>query len=224
MNRKILISAVLALSFVLTSSSCSDASFGDAVMTFLGFDTYDYLGEAAAVYHETDSEIATELVEMTKMLSISSLEIAPFSGANEAATVARDAILNYMLNNNYGKYTGNPEILEKAEEKYPQYHITTLIPAKDFENMVYKSFGGSEKITHKDGEIFKYLDKISAYTSISQPFANDIEAIVSECVETEKTYRLTFRNKFGDTESPEYFALILKRDDGTMFIKSLNEK
>jgi hypothetical protein len=223
MKKKTIILTILSI-ITLALTSCGDASFGDTVMAFLGFDTHDYLSEAATAHHEPDSEIALELVEMTKMLSISSPEIAPFSGAKEASSVARDAILNYMLNSNYGKYTGNPEILAKAEEKYPQYHITTIIPAKDFENMVYKSFGGNEKIAHKDGEIFKYLDKISAYTSISQPFANDIEVTVTECVETEKTYRLTFKNQYGDKESREYFALIIKREDGTAFIKTLSEK
>lgn len=193
-------------------------------MLLLGFDTHDYLGEEVTETHAPESDISLELAEMTRMLSISSPLLPVFSGAKEAVSSSRDAILNYMLNENYAKYTGNVSLLTSAAEKYPQYNINTLIPAGDFENIVYKAFGGNEKITHKDGKIFKYLDKADAYTSLGQPVKNEIEITVISCAETERTYRLTVKNKLDGIESPEYIILIIKRADGIKYIKSVAEK
>lgn len=222
--KKYIICVTIIIILVFVTTSCADNAAFEKFMNFLGFDTHDYLGEEVIALHEPDSEISVELAEMTRMLSISSPNIPVFSGTKEAASNSRDAILNYMLNTNYAKYTGNTSLLTAASEKYPQYHISTLIPAKDFENTVYKTFGGKEKITHKDGDIFKYLDKVEAYTSIGQPMQNEMEIIVIKCEESENTYRVTIKNKLDGKESPEYYILIIKRSDGTKYIKSIELK
>ena len=208
----------ILLTAVCTMTSCQAA---EGLMSRLGFDTHNYRGERAIATHMPDSEIAAELAEMVNALGLHSPYLTPFSGAKEAAQVCRDAVLNRMLSENYARYAGNTALLAEAAQAYPQMQISVLIPADDFEAVIYASFGGSEKITNKNGEMFRYLDKIDSYTTAASPQKSDVVTTVTFCEETEKTYRLHFRNTLGEVVSPEYFALIIKRDDGTVYIRSL---
>ena len=91
---------------------------------------------------------------------------------------------------------------------------------------MYQYFGGDVKITHRDGEMFKYLSKVGAYISPVTPVSSGLEPQVTYLAETAKTYRVKFRvvaAEGDDVDSPEYFALIIKRDDGTHYIKKLLE-
>lgn len=203
---------------MLVLTSCNAA---EGMMSKLGFDTHNYRGEKTLATHIPDSETARKLAEMMGALSVNSPYLSPFSGAKEAAQVCRDAILNRMLAESYARYAGNTALLTKAAQSYPQMQISVLIPADDFESVVYATFGGSEKITNKNGEMFRYLDKIDAYTTAASPQQSSVVTTVTLCEETERTYRIRFRNTLGDVVSPEYFALIIKRDDGTMYVRSL---
>ncbi len=215
----IITAALLFLSFPLISCSSVIETFN----SIMEYNNKDYILEEVIHTYSPNDEVSLELAEMTRMLSIESPYLEEFSGAGEASSKYRDCILNYILTNNYSKYTGNIKLLDKAMQEYPQYHITTLIPLSDFEYTVYRYFGGNEKINNKDGTLFKYLDKVEAYTSIGQPQKNILDITVTSCEETQNTFRLTFYNTVNDIVSPEYFALIVKREDGTMYIDYLTE-
>lgn len=196
---------------------------GEGLMAKLGFDTHDYRGEKVLAVHEPDSEIARTLAEMTRTLTVASPLLPSFSGAKEAADVCRDAVLNHMLKTGYAQYAGNGALLKKAAEAYPQMQLSILIPAEDFASTVYESFGGREKITNKSGAMFRYLDKVAAYTTAALPVNSEVEIRVTLLEETERTYRLYFVNTLDTVTSPEYFALIIKREDGSLYFSELSE-
>lgn len=202
-------------------SSCSAA---ESFMSSLGFDMHDYSGEAVTAEHTADSDISLRLADMVQMLLLNTPYLEPFSKMSEALDIYRDAVLNYMLGEEYAKYSGNLTLLDSAAREYPQLVITTAIPVSDFEAVMYRCFGGSDKVTNRDGKYFTYLDKISAYTAVSGVITSSVEVTVTECVETKNTYRLTFYNTLGSSVSPEYTAMIIKREDGTLYFKSLTEK
>lgn len=211
---------LLVLCTLLPLTSCGAA---ERLLSRLGFDTHNYRGEKTLVDHEPDSETAQSLASLMGSLSVNSPFLTPFSGAKEAAQACRDAILNRMLEQSYARYVGNAVLLAKAAEAYPQMQINVLIPADDFEAVVYADFGGSEKIANKDGAMFRYLEKIDAYTTAASPQPSAVVTKVLSCEETERTYRLIFRNFLDGAESPAYFALIIKREDGTLYIRELSE-
>jgi len=211
---------LLLLCTLFPLTSCGAA---EGLLSRLGFDTHNYRGEKTIADHAPDSEAAQVLTELVRTLSVNSPSLTLFSGAREAAQSCRDAILNRMLEESYARYAGNTVLLSKAAEAYPRMQINVLIPADDFEAVVYARFGGSEKITNKDGALFRYLDKIDAYTTASGPLTSEVVTQILSCEETERTYRLTFRNSLDDTVSPVYFALIIKRNDGTLYIRELSE-
>lgn len=204
--------------FILTLSLSSCGVVNEFLAT-LGFDTHDYEGEAVIETYESDSEKAAELTEMIRTLSINSIDIPTFSGTKEAISLCRDSLLNYMLAHNYTKYTGNIELLDEASAEYPYLRVATLIPADDFENEAYRYFGGKEKVTNENGKLFTYLEKVSAYTTVTEPSATDMEIRVISLEETEQTFRIRFRCSLDGAESDEYFALIIKRADDSCYFK-----
>ena len=96
-----------------------------------------------------------------------------------------------------------------------------MIPADDFEATMYEYFGGSVKIVHRDGTFFKYLKKVEAYISSIVPDDSGIVPEILSVDETAKTYRVRFRCTAEDGTEKEYFALIIKREDGTHYFKKL---
>lgn len=213
-----------ALLFVLIVQMLALTACGEGLMSRLGFDTHDYKGESVIRTYSAESEIAAELVAMTRALTVVSPILTPFSGTKEASEVCRDAVLSYMLRESYAQYAGNAVLLEKAAEAYPQMQLTVLIPAGDFEKVIYATFGGRERITNGDGELFTYLEKADAYTTAAPVLHSEIETTVLRLEETERTYRLYFTNTLGEITSPTYCALIIRREDGTMYFSELTVK
>ncbi len=187
----------------------------------LGFDTYDYMSEKIINLHDTDGEVAEAVSEILDILITDSTELSTFENMTDAIREYRDEVLTYMLETNYLKYSGNTEMIERAAREYPEYNITQIIPQSEFESTMYRYFGGNVKITHKDGSKFKYLSKVSAYISPVIPSADVLTADISYIGETAKTFRVKFTVVSEESESEEYFALIIKRDDGTLYIKKL---
>ena len=211
------------LLFLLILSMLSLTACAEGLMGKLGFDTHDYRGEDVIAVHAPDSEIAVKLSEMTKVLTVSSPMLTPFFGAKEASDACRDAILNHMLRTGYAQYAGNGALLAMAAEAYPQMQLNVLIPASDFESVVYAMFGGSQKITNKNGALFRYLERVDAYTTAALPLESDVETHALLLEETERTYRLYFVNTLDAVTSPEYFALVIKRSDGSLYFRELSE-
>lgn len=210
---------LFCLTIVLLSLNTTSCGFLDK----LGFDTYDYMSEDIVTIHQTDDETTARLESLLSILITDSTELPLFDNTSTAIKEYRDAVLKYMLNDDYAKYSGNTELIEQANEVYPEYRITQVIPAGEFEATMYRSFGGDVKIDHKDGGKFKYLSAIEAYVSMVDTVSSDYRIEIYALSETEKTYRVRFFVKSSDdqTTSGEYFALVIKREDGTLYIKKL---
>ncbi len=193
----------------------------------LGFDTYDYMSEPVTQTHDANGETAAGIEELLMVLVTDSLILPTFDSMADAIPAYRDAVLEYLLVNDYAKYSGNTKLIERAVEKYPEYQITQVIPELEFESMMYRCFGGDVMITHGDGNKFRYLPEAAVYVPMLATADHGYYTDVTALTETEKTYRVRFRVKSrpdtGETpvESDEYFALVIKREDGTMYMKKL---
>lgn len=218
MRRRINIVFFIPL-FFIALYGCGARDF----LSTLGFDTHDYEGEEILETYDGDSEKARELTNMLEVLTVNSPSIASFDGANEAMENCRDAVLNYMLNHEYAKYTGNIALMDQVKETYPQMQISAIIPADDFENFVYTYFGGKQKIKNITSTLFVYLDKVNAYITVAQPQENNIEYNIQKIEETQNTYRIYFTCSLHDEISPLYKTLIIKRDDGNCYFRYLKE-
>ncbi len=213
--------APLLLAAVLSLASCSGGELYSSIMSSFGFDMNDYEAEAVVRVVPPEDAGYSEIEKMIGILTLDSAHIAPFENPREAASGNRDAILNYMLNTSYSAYSGNSELLAEASREYPQYNITTLIPEADLESTVYRWFGGSSSVKHESSARYPYLSRVGAYTAAGQPMQVTVTVDINNCVETEHTYRVSFSltDENGETES--YSAMIMKREDETMYMKYL---
>ena len=213
--------AIAALCIILACVMLSSCSLGNAILASMGFDTYDYEGEEVEEVLPNDCDEVREVAGMIKILSVNNPTLPTFDSSGEAVESCRDSILNYMMCTGFAKYTGNTELIEEAQAEYPELRLITVIPAGDFEDFVYTYFGGNAKVTNKSGELFIYLDKAEAYTSVTVPIESEIAVNVIACEKTERTYRLKFTCSLGDVTSHVYRALIVNREDGSSYFKSL---
>lgn len=207
--------ALLILAASLCFAGCAAREF----FATLGFDTHDYDAEEIISEYESDGEKAEEICEMVKTLTINSVEIPEFRGTKDAISHCRDSLLCYMMNTEYAKYTGNPELLETAAKAYPHMRFSVIIPAEDFSNAAYKYFGGKEKVSNKSGNMFEYLDRIECYITAAPSQENSLTVNCISLYETENTYRFTFNCTVGEETGDDYFALIIKRDDESCYFK-----
>ena len=215
------ISAFLALVLLLGSlTSCG-------LLDRLGFDTYDYMSESVIRTHDATGETAVLLEELLMVLVTDSSVLPTFERMGDAITFYRDAVLEELLAGNYAKYSGNSKLIERAMKVYPEYQITQVIPELEFEATMYRCFGGDVMITHRDGNKFRYLSGVGVYIPMLSVTDSGYTAKITAISETEKTYRVRFRvqsepDETGSIiESDEYFALVIKREDGTLYIKKL---
>ena len=216
---------MILFSFCLSLYSCGDKNDEDSLyyklMTALGFDMNDYESEQMVRMLDADDEEYKNIAAIIKILLIDNADITPFENSREASSGNCDAILNYMLNNSYAAYSGNAELLADAENEYPQYSITTLIPKTDYEGCVYRYFGGDSSVVHESSVRFIYLPKVGAYTTTGQPAPVTAEIWISMCCETANTYRITFTVGDAEGKSRGYTAMMMKREDGTIYMKYL---
>jgi len=193
----------------------------------LGFDTYDYMSEAVIQTHDADGETAAVIEDLLMVLVTDSQILTTFDNMADAIPAYRDAVLEYLLASDYAKYSGNTKLIQRAMDKYPEYQITQVIPELEFESMMYRCFGGDVMITHKDGNKFRYLPGVGVYIPMLSFADSGYTADITSLAETEKTYRVRFKVKSEPdengkiTESEEYFALVIKREDETLYIKKL---
>lgn len=218
----VIVAAALLLLIVLMIIFISSGAH-HVMLQYLGFDLHDYEGEGVIATYDPDSEKAAELSRLFAPLLLDNVKLTEFSDTRQVSENYRDAILNYLLNSNFAKYTGNLALLATAEKEYPHYHITTLIPRADFESTVYQYFGGKKSVKNESGTIFRYLDKVKAYTSVGQTVKFDIKVEITACVETQNTFRVQFFNSLDGEVSPVYLAVIIKREDGTHYVKKLKK-
>lgn len=219
--KRILVFFAFVIALCAALSSCS---FGDAVLSAMGFDTHDYEGEEVIETLDADSEEVLRLYEMVRILTVNNPILPEFTSPGEAVNDCRDAILNYMLSTEFAKYMGNLDLINDAQAEYPELKLISVIPTDDFENFVYTYFGGNAKVSHSDSELFKFLDKADAYTAVTVPIESHVAVEAIKCEKTEKTYRFKFRCSLGDVTSPVYNAIIVNRADGSSYFKSLTSE
>ncbi len=215
---------MLFASAVSLAACSGGGSLYTGIMSAFGFDMNDYEAESVLRVLGPEDEGYDGIVRIIGILTLDSARVAPFENPRDAASGNRDAILNYMLNTSYAAYSGNSELLSKASEEYPQYNITTLIPEGDFEGTVYRFFGGNSSVKHENSARYMYLERVGAYTAAGQPLSVTVTVNISNCVETEHTYRVAF-TLTDETENTEsYTAMIMKREDGTMYMRYLRSE
>lgn len=120
--RKKLTVLVLFCIIIVTSCSLTDK---------LGFDTYDYMSESIDSVHDIHDETAAEIYEMLEVLVSDKTVLPTFDNMNNAIREYRDAVLMLCLKAATRKYSGNTELIEKAEKSYPEYTISQIIPESD---------------------------------------------------------------------------------------------
>jgi len=180
----------------------------------------DYSVEDVIGVVQADSETFAKLSDMLGMLTVDSIEIPEFDSMKDAIGLFRDSVLNYMYGKNYAKYAGNSALINKVAEKYPDYGTLAVIPALEFESVMYTNFGGNVKITHGSGKIFKYLPDADAYVPVTAPVSGGVDIGLREVLETENTYRLRFSCSAGE-KIEDYFALVVKREDGSFYFDAV---
>ena len=221
-KRRIRMGTLLLL--ILVSSlllvSCVAGSNVLWVRGLLGLDVGDYAAEPVTKVLENDSDTAAELRSTVELILQSGVQLQGFSGTGEAVALYRDAILNGMLRSSYALYAGNRQAQNAVKEAYPYMCASTLISKADFENTVFRYFGGTD-VSHESGEMFSYLDRAGFYTSPTQALRLGATVTVMRLEETAHTYRMEFILSNVDETSLPYTAMFVKREDGTAYWKAL---
>ena len=210
---------LLLLSSVLLVS-CMAGPNALRIRGLFGLDVNDYFSEAPLRQLQPDGTTAALLCNMVTIIVSDSTNLTPFSGTNEAVRIYRDAILNDMLRDDYSRYTGNREALDAVARAYPYLSAATLISKNDFENVVFRFFGGTS-VSHRDGNAFSYLTRAGYYTSPLQARECTAQVEILELYETEHTYRMQFILTANEEASDVYTAVFVKRDDGSCYWKAL---
>ncbi len=222
-RRRVGVLVLLLLFTTLLLVSCVAGSNVLWVRGILGLDIGDYAAERVERTHTTDGTVAQMLTETVEILLDHRTHLTPFAGTDEAVSIYRDRILNAMLRSGYSLYVGNRAYISAAEAAYPHAVYSTLIPKKDFENTVYRYFGGTS-VDHGDGDVFAYLKNAAFYTSPVSARDCTVSVNVRSIEETANTYRMSFTLSDGEETSSLYQALFVKRDDGTVYWKALEIK
>lgn len=212
---------LLTLTVVLLVS-CVAGSNVLWVRGLLGFDVTDYAGEPVVAELPSDGETARSLEPLILILAAERTDLVPFEGSAEAVSLYRDEILFSMLRENYSLYTGNAEAIERVRKSDPTVGAITLIPESDFENLVYRVFGGNS-VSRQNGEWFTCLKSAGYYTTPICPGRARVTVQPIRLEETLHTYRLTFTLTDGETVSPvTYRAVFVKRDGNDCYFRSLS--
>lgn len=224
-RRRGLRSGTLALLILLTCTflvSCVAGTNALWIRGLFGLDVGAYLAEPTEHTLSTEADTSKTLCDMVDILLAGSISIPTFRNTSQLLEHYRDALLNDMLRDNYTLYTGNAKILREVQRTDPFLMISTAIPAKDLSNMVNRYFG-SEVSTHKDGDVYGYLGRAEVYTTALHPWEATVDILVDRIEETAHTYRMFFRLTDGEEISEEYLACFVKRDDGSVYFRSLQD-
>ena len=184
-----------------------------------GLDVERYGTESCKASLPTEGELADELCDMVEVLTAGSVFLDTFRTPSQAVAAYRDEILNDMLRNHYARYTGTRLL---SSDTHVGANISTLIPAEDFENTIYRYFGVTS-VRHKSGEVFEYLKEARGYTAPLQAWQSQVAIAIDSLEETEHTYRMVFvvSNDVGHTQT--YLATFARHVDGTLYFYSLEQ-
>ncbi len=205
---------------VLLLVSCVAGSNALWIRGLFGWDLKDYLAESTEQTLCADSPVTEDLIGRVRILLSNRIELEEFRTTSEAVELYRDAILNDMLREHYSIYTGNANAIQAAASAYAHSTYLTLIPAEDFENTVFRYFGGTT-VRQEGTQRFPYLDRVESYTTAGQAKDCKITVLPSSVEETASTYRMRFSLSDGTDTQDGYTAVFVKRDDGSCYWKSL---
>lgn len=219
-TRRVGLAILLLLLCSVLLVSCMAGPNALWIRGIFGLDVNDYFEEDPLRQLQPDGAAATLLANMITIIVSDSIYLTPFSGTSEAVRIYRDAILNDMLRDDYSRYTGNREAVDAVARAYPYLSAATLIAKDDFENVVFRYFGGTS-VSHRGGNAFSYLSRAGYYTSPLQARECVAEVTILELYETEHTYRMQFILTANGESSDVYTAVFVKRDDGSCYWKAL---
>ena len=217
MNRRTARAAAIVLLLLLVCASLS----GCGLYELLGIDTHDYESEPRLNTLPADGETAIEICDMLSMLFQNTPYLTSFDSPSAAAKLYRNGILCAVLGSNYPKYNANNDLIGEARRLYPTLEITTVIPAVDFESTVYRYFGGTASVSNASTPLFTYLDRVDAYISSGIGVDNAAAVTITELYETENTYVCRFFAAMNGETSDTYRLLLMKRADGTFYMRKL---
>lgn len=180
----------------------------------------EYLAEEVVGEVEKGSDEWEILEEMLRMLTVDSIDIPEFDTMRESINLFRDSVLNYLSCENYRRYAGNGELLAAIRDEYPGLDPISAISKNEFESEMYRVFGGKVKITHESTKLFTYLDRSYVYVPITVPIEGGIDFELLTAEETENTYRIEFTCS-EDEAVADYFAMLIKREDGSCYFSML---
>ena len=219
---RIATSLILVLISCIFLVSCMANANVIWVRGLLGYDVTDYEGEATVATLSTTDERVGALCAMVDILaSDRGVSLECFANTGEAVSLYRDAILDFMLRQKYSQYTGNRGELDRVLAQYPQMQLSTVIPAKDFENTVFRYFGGVS-VKNASGALYSYLKRADCYTTPLQGRVYDTAIEVLSLEETQNTYRMRFVLSDDASSSGNYTAVFVKREDGSAYFRSLS--
>lgn len=187
----------------------------------LGIDMHDYDTEESLNTLALDGSVANGILNLLPMLFQNTPYLGEFDSPAEAAKLYRDGILCSILASNYAKYNANNDLIDKTRALYPTLEITTVIPAVDFESTAYRCFGGAASVSNASTPLFIYLERVDAYISVGIGVDNSAEVTLTELYETENTYVCRFFAEMNGERSDSYRLLLMKRDDGTFYMRKL---
>jgi hypothetical protein len=151
-----------------------------------------------------------------------STELCEVKKSGDFVRSYRDELLNHLLADNYSRYTGNMDALGEAARVYPNLTLSVLIPASDLEELAARCFG-LQSISHTDGELFTYLEKIECYTFSMKAWEKIVRVVPERIEETYHTYRVEFYLEKAGERAGSYQAVFVKRSDGSAYLRALEK-
>lgn len=210
----------LVLALALVTVLLSSCSVLDSFFSGIGYDTHDYSVESVIGKAEEGSEKWKEICEMLRILPLDSIHLEKSEGMRDLVSNHKESLLNYMLSRNFEMYAGNSSVLDEINESHPDMNAVYAIPKEDYESEAYRYFGGNIKITHSESPLFAYLEDYGVYVPATGPVRQNIDIRLISADETENTFKLEF-SLSSDDRQENYRAIIVKRDDGTMYFKAI---
>lgn len=212
--------ALLLLFSALFLVSCVAGSNALWLKGFLGIDLADYRAERVEAPLSVDGGVSETLCSTLDLLSVTSPNLSPVKKSGDFIKNYRDELLNHLLQEGYTRYTGDMDAIERAERAYPNMTISVLIPKEDLETLAARCFG-LQSISHRDGELFTYLDKVGYYTFSMKAWEDCVRVVPESLEETYHTYRLKFCLERNGELSESYLAIFVKREDGSAYLRAL---
>lgn len=213
---------LLILSLLASLTSCANGISG-----LLGIDNTDYGAEEVISSLDKKGEIAQQLSSVCSVLTFGTGEIICFDSFKAVAEEYSDTVLDYLAGTHFEKYSADDKMFSALAENYPELSVNTLIPAYDYENTVYRFFGGDIHLKNKNTSRFSYLDKINAYILTGKLTSVYTSVEIVNLEETANTYRAVVRfSQNGIAYTDDYFIIFRKRAENEIpyiYSVSVNE-